>query len=94
MGMDNRFMNALELDIVKTLNRLLGVSSEQDTRVYDLAEAVVIQLVNEHFISQESFCAEQCRICQLNDELIDFLEPRRLDRVTVERCNYDEHSIE
>ncbi|CAK3944231.1 hypothetical protein VCRA2120E57_610024 [Vibrio crassostreae] len=45
-----------------------------------------------NLITQQS--REQCRICQLNDELIDFLEPRRLDRVTVERCNYDEHSIE
>ncbi|MEZ9043393.1 hypothetical protein, partial [Vibrio sp. 10N.247.311.47] len=82
------------LDIVKTLNSLLGVSSEQDKRVYDLAEAVVIQLVNEHFISQESFCGEQCRICELNDELINFLEPRRLDRVIVECCNYDARLIE
>ncbi|MEZ8236520.1 hypothetical protein AB6C62_23775 [Vibrio splendidus] len=80
--------------MLRLLNSFLGVSSEQDTRVYDLAEAVVIQLVNEHFISQESFCGEQCRICQLNDELIDFLEPRRLDRVTVERCNYDARLIE
>ncbi|MEZ8633347.1 hypothetical protein AB6D56_22595 [Vibrio lentus] len=80
--------------MLRLLNSFLGVSSEQDTRVYDLAEAVVIQLVNEHFISQKSFCGEQCRICQLNDELIDFLEPRRLDRVTVERCNYDARLIE